>query len=252
LAELVFGTGKDAVGFVRTLNASGAIASTPVIATTSSCIDGLNTLRLSSGTETTQAGYLFYKTAAAGAPRWQNITYTHSSNYIGYDRDKLDKVMAEGNQKVFLVHTHPMSRPEGHGLSMRGHGPSAADLGALCTFNNPSLSHLTIDEFGVWESTHQSGTCPFTSSDTTLLARIEIYLALATLSAAEREPELDALVDSPLTSPDHRSYFSTLDGAALATMSTEDIIANSRGSQGTAGITVTHFESVNAFCNSLE
>ncbi len=250
MAELIFGTGKDAVGFERTLTNTDALNSSPVVAADATCVDGFNTLRLSSSAESNQAAYVYYQ-AQNGGWRWQNITFSHSSNYIGYDRDKLDTIMAAGHQKVYLVHTHPANRYKALGLSLRGQGPSTADFQALCTLNNARLTHLTVDAFGVWASRHQINVCPFAGTDTSLLSRIETYLVLATMPAASRATELEAFTESNLVPADQKSYFGALDAEELAAMSTDDLITASQGAQAAAGIVLTQYDSVNAFCSSL-
>ncbi len=247
LAELIFGTGKDVASFNRSLATSSALASTPSIAVTATCVDGFNTLKLSSGSETTQAAYLYF-TNKSGQKRWRNITDQMNSNLIRYDRDVLDTIIQSGATNLYLVHTHPDGRANGLGLAMTGHGPSAADMRAMCTLNNPAVTYVTVDEAGLWTTTHTAKTCPYTNNANNALPTLETYIALAALEASSRSAELSAYLTSTLVPAAQKNHFSTLDKTRLASQTDAEILAQSVPVQTFATTTITRYGSVDAFC----
>lgn len=247
LAELIFGTGKDAASFNRSLATSSALASTPSIAATATCVDGFNTLKLSSGSEATQAAYLYF-TNKSGQKRWRNITDQMSSNLIRYDRDVLDTIIQSGATNLHLVHTHPDGRVDGLGLAMTGHGPSAADLRAMCTLNNPAVTYVTVDEAGVWTTTHTAKTCPYTSNANNVLPTLETYIALATLEASSRSTELTDYLASALVPTAQKTHFGSLNKDNLASQTDTEILALSAPTQAFATTTITRYPTVDAFC----
>jgi len=249
LAELIFGTGKDAAGFHRSLVESTALASTPIIPAVSSCTDAVSTLMLAARTETTQSAYLLY-TNSDGALRWQNITDRTSANYIGYDRDVLESLTTAGAHNLYILHVHPDSREDALGLVATGHGPSKADMQLMCTLNDPTITYGTIDETGVWTLTQSSDTCPYTADALTKLASIETYADLAMLEASTRQSELNDYLNDSLTPAAQKNEFSSLNNSTLASLSAEEIIALSLPLQASASTTLTHYTSAASFCSS--
>ncbi len=248
LAELIFGTGKDAAGYHRSLVVSTALASTPNIPQTTSCIDGVNTLKLAARAEGTQAAYVYYENSA-GQKRWQNITDRTSANYIGYDRDVLDGILNAGARNVHIVHLHPDSRVDGLGLPMNGHGPSAADMQLMCTINNPAITYVTIDETNVWTVQQTATTCPYTASTLPELATLETYITLASLDAAERAPRLTAFLASTLVPAGPKAHFNGIDRTSLTNRSSSEIMTLSTPIQTALATTVTLFGTSEAFCS---
>lgn len=246
LAELIFGTGKDSAGFATNAATSSALSSTPIVPATATCVDGLTTLKLSSNTETTQAAYLYYKTSA-GAKRWKNVTDTTSSNHIGYDADVIKSLIANGATNLYVVHTHPKARAVGLGLSTTGHGPSAADMSAVCTLNNASIGYVTVDMGGVWLTTHTAKACPFGAENAAKLPIIETYGDLGALTGSSRASQLAAYVASSLTPTTYKTYFGAIPTTNLSTYTTAQILALSQAEQTVAGVTIT-YRAIDAFC----
>jgi hypothetical protein len=248
LAELLFGTGEDNAGFHRSLVVSGALASTPNIATTASCIDGIETLKLAARAETTQAAYLYYETSA-GQTRWQNITDRTSQNYVGYDRDVLDSLIGDGATNLHLVHLHPDRRVDGLDLAMDGHGPSVADMRLMCELNDPAIRYVTVDETNVWVTRHTDTTCPYRPTATPQLAIIETYTSLASLEPNRRATELAAYLNSSLVPNGAETYFEGINRATLSTQTSHEILSMSSSAQTRATTTVRLFGTTEGFCS---
>ncbi len=249
LAELIFGTGKDGAGYHRSLVVSSALASTPNVPQTASCIDGVNTLKLAARAESTQAAYLYYETSA-GQPRWRNITDRTSQNYIGYDRDVLDDIINAGATKLHIVHLHPDSRVDALGLPMNSHGPSTADMQLMCTLNNPAIAYVTIDETNVWVTRQNSTTCPYVATAIPQLAILETYTTLIGLDASARQAELEDYLASSLVPAVPKAHFNGINRTTLADLDSTELLALTTPIQTTASTTVRLFATTDAFCSS--
>lgn len=249
LAELIFGTGRDGAGYHRSLVTSGALATTPAIATTTSCFAGFETLQLAARAESTQAAYLFFQTTT-GQRQWRNITDRTMANYIGYDRDIIDAVIQGGGQNLVIVHLHQDSRPDGLGLTTTSLGPSAADMRAMCTLNNPAIRYVTVDESGLWLMRHDATTCPYSPAANVALPSIETYLTLAGLEPSTRTTELERYLASSLVPVPQRTAFTSLANADLGSESFESILARSQGLQTLASTTISR-RTPNSLCTTL-
>lgn len=249
LAELIFGTGKDGAGFHRSLLESAALASTPTIATVSSCEDGFATLQLSARTETTQAAYLYY-TTSAGQKRWKNITDRTSANYIGYDRDVLDDLLTAGATDLVIVHTHPDNRIDAIGLTATGHGPSAADMQLMCQLNDPTITYVTVDETGLWSMNQAADTCPYIPQALSILPSIETYGDLSVLEASTRSSELAAYLSDSLTPAAQKTELGSINRDSLASLTTEEVQGLGAAVEARASTTVMYYQNIADFCLS--
>lgn len=249
LAELIFGTGTDSASFTTYTGDPRSFFNTPAIAETTTCEAGLTTLSLASRAEDTQAAYVLYKNIA-GATRWENITDLNSTNYIGYDNDTLQEVLATGAQDAYIVHTHPQSRIDAQGLIMSGHGPSAADMRAMCELNNPAVGHLTVDWTGVWEMQQQNDTCPYSLTARTVLPLLEAYNNLAALDSSQRASEITQYTDSRLVPATYSDHFSAIDPDSLGSYTPEELIALGTNYQSYASTTITYSQSIAQFCGT--
>lgn len=247
LAELIFGTGRDGAGYHRSLTTSAALSGTPTIVATDTCENGVNTLMLASRSEPAQAAYLYYRTST-GAMRWQNITDRHTANYIGYDRDVIDGIIAAGGTQVHIVHTHPVARPRALGLTLLSHGPSAADWQAMCVINNPAITYVTVSDRGVWTSEQTNTTCPYTNAAMATLPTIETYATLAMLEASTRPDELLTYITSSLVPSTQKNEFSAITPTTLASLNPQQVLTLSDGAQDSATTSVAFFATSGDFC----
>lgn len=247
LAELIFGTGRDGAGYHVSPTVSGALSSTPTIVEAQTCTAGIDTLMLASRTEPAQAAYLYYRNSA-GAMRWQNITDRHTANYIGYDRDVIDGIIAAGGTDLHIIHTHPTSRTRALGLVMTGHGPSTADWEAMCAINNPAITYVTVDDGGVWTSEHTDTTCPYTPAARAQLPTLETYGALAVLEASTRPVELLEYIESSLVPGTQDGRFTAITPSSLTNLTPEQVLAFSNDVQTLATTSVAYFATSADFC----
>jgi hypothetical protein len=250
LAELVFGTGKDSALFTQNEGGPRAIYQTPSIAATASCTSGLNTLLLANTVETSQAAYALYKDST-GATRWQNITDLHSANHITYDKDMLDTLVSSAGGSVHVIHTHPNTRTENLDLTMGGHGPSSADMKAMCTNNSTALTYAVVDATGIWTVEQQADTCPYSVSAKNTLPILETYIALASVEASTRPAELVKYTDAAITPTQYKEHFTNIDTQALTSYAPEEVLALSDTYQTYASTSVTYSRTVDAFCNTF-
>ena len=250
LAELVFGTGKDSALFTRYTGGPRAVYETPSIASTASCESGLNTLLLANSIETSQAAYALYKDAA-GATRWENLTDLHSANHITYDKDELDALMSTNISKLHIIHTHQNTRTENLDLIMEGHGPSAADMQAMCSNDDTDITYAVVDWNGIWTMNQQSDTCPYSTLAKNTLPLIETYGAVASLEASTRQAELFKYTSATITPTQYQSYFAGIDTQELPSLTPEEVLDLSAFYQTYASTTVTYKKNVDAFCNAF-
>ena len=250
LAELVFGTGKDSALFALSDGGPRARYQTPTISPTASCESGLNTLLLANTIETNQAAFALYKDAS-GTTRWANLTDLHSANHITYDKDTLGALLGAGVSKLHVINTHQNTRTENLGLIMEGHGPSAADMSAMCNNNDLRITYAVVDWNGIWTMTQQADTCPYTIVAKNTLPIIETYAALASLEASTRQGELFTYTNVSITPTQYQNYFAGIDTQALSSLSSEEILALSDFYQAYASTTITYKRAVDAFCNTF-
>jgi len=245
----VFGTGKDSASFVTYTGAPRSAFNAALISETATCEAGLSALTLASNVETNQAAYLLYKNTA-GATRWKNITDLNSANHISYDKDILENVLAGNIQKPHVVHTHTKSRITAQGVVMSGHGPSAADMRAMCELNNTNVTHLTTDWSGVWRMRQQSDTCPYSTSARSVLPLLETYNLIASLDSSQRPGEITAYSNSPLVASTYKTHFNALNVDAFTSYTPEEVVGLTSGYQTYASTTVAYNQTVAEFCNT--
>ena len=250
LAELIFGTGKDSAIFTTYAGAPRALYQVPTIASNASCVDGVKTLLLANRVETTQAAYVLYKDST-GATRWQNITDLHAKNNISYDKDTLDSILQTAGTDIHIIHTHPRIRAKDFSLTMEGHGPSAADMRAMCTNDDTAITYAVADWTGVWTLTQQADTCPYSSSARNMLPIIETYTALASLESSTREKELTKYTQVSITPSQYKAHFAALDMTSLTSLLPEEILALSDFYQTYASTTVGYSKSAEVFCSGF-
>lgn len=258
-SELIFGTGKDNTAFVTYTGEPRARYGVPILAQNASCISGVNTLLLANTIETSQAGYILYKNIY-GATRWENITDLHAKNHLSYDADVISHLIQAGATDIHIINTHPDVRSEDFGLNiLDGHGPSAADMRAICAIDYTNITFVTIDWRGVWKMTRQNDTCPYTPSDINILPIIETYLTLATLDPADRKRELEQYLRVSITPNQYKEYFSNLDLNTLDSLTKEEILALSNVHQANVNISIEHIhritnqqnQSADIFCDTF-
>lgn len=250
LAELIFGTGKDSAIFTTYAGAPRALYQVPTIASNASCVDGVKTLLLANRVETTQAAYVLYKDST-GATRWQNITDLHAKNNISYDKDTLDSILQTAGTDIHIIHTHPRIRAKDFSLTMEGHGPSAADMRAMCTNDDTAITYAVADWTGVWTLTQQADTCPYSSSARNMLPIIETYATLSSLESSTREKELTKYTQVSITPSQYKAHFAALDMTSLTSLLPEEILALSDFYQTYASTTVGYSKSAEVFCNGF-
>ena len=250
ITDLIFGTGTDSASFASYTGEPRSRFSVPNIATNATCESGLQTLLTANRTATTQAAYAVYKDSV-GATGWTNITDLTSANHITYDEDTLDTLLATNVTDVHIINTHPRARSENLDLTMDSHGPSTADMEAVCTYNRTDITYGVVDWDGIWLFNQENGTCPYTTASRALLPVIETYAALASVEASQRESELAKYLSSPLTPGIHKTFFEAVNGTALASLSPEQVLAESAPLQSSANITVEYATDVDTFCNSF-
>lgn len=250
IAELIFGTGTDSAVFTTYAGSPRAQFQTPIIAENATCADGLATLKLASRVETTQAAYALYK-KSTGAAGWKNITDLNSMNHIGYDKDVLSALLLTDIQNVHIIHTHPRTRSENLSIPMESHGPSAADMLAMCSVDNARITYGVVDWSGIWTLQQSSDTCPYITSAKSSLSVIETYGALASVEAAMRESELANYTGPSVAPSQYKTYFRGVEGASLASLSPEGVLALGNGYQQYASTTVRYMRDINNFCSTF-
>ena len=249
LAELVFGTGKDAARFAFNNNAPQALLTTPNISSTATCETGLTTLQQASRVESTQAAYLY---TPDNSTRWTNVTDAHSANSVVYDADIIG-TNTSGDSR-YLVHTHPKGRVDQLDLAAFEHGPTTADIQALCSDNESPTNHIIVDWDGVWLIERTSGACPLAATTTAALPIIETTIALAGLDSASRLNEVELYVADNLPPAVAKTYYTEIleNESTLLTNGTVDsltAVANER--LAPSGIIVSYFGSATDACNAL-
>ena len=249
-AELIFGTGKDSALFTNYTGSPRAVYQTPLIANNASCEAGLNTLLLANSVETTQAAYVLYKDNA-GQTRWENITDLSSTNQIIYDKDVLNSILQTDVQNIHILHTHQNARIENLDLVMEGHGPSAADMKAMCSNDDTSITYAVVDWNGIWIYKQQSDTCPYSTTASNVLPLIETYGVLASLEASVRESELSGYIRSSVTPTQYKNHFSDLQSQQPSSLTPEALLSLSAQQQTYASTTVLYQKSVSVFCSTF-
>jgi hypothetical protein len=250
LAELVFGTGKDSALFTESAGGPRAIYQTPTISPTASCEMGLNTLLLANTIETTQAAFALYKDAA-GTTRWANLTDLHSANHVTYDKDTLDALLGSNISKLHVINTHQNTRTENLDLIMQGHGPSAADMSAMCNNNDLRITYAIVDWNGIWTMTQQADTCPYSVAARNILPLLETYVAMASLEATTRAPELATYNTDSVTPAQYQNHFADIDTQEFSSLAPEEVLALSNYYQTYASTTITYAQVTDAFCNAF-
>lgn len=247
LAELIFGTGKDSATFTNYPGTPRALLSSPTISQNATCQEGLASLTLASRTETSQAAYVLYKNTE-GATRWTNVTDANSTNHISYDKDELNALLAVGNSNVHVIHMHPRTRSESLDLTMEGHGPSTADMKAMCANNTTNITYGTVDWGGIWLTQQQNDTCAYSTAAQAMLPIIETYAALAAIESSQRQDELTQYIQSSVTPSQYKDYFAKINIGSLASLTSEQVLNLSMSQQTYASTTVTYNKTVDTFC----
>ena len=252
LAELVFGTGKDAAMF--STDTFIPTNTTQTIPSNNSCSAGIDTLTLSSRADTIQSAYAFY--SKNGHQTWLDITKNGSTNLVSYYINKLKSVTPDPGTPVYIIHTHPRSRYHAYGLTMTGQGPSVAAFAAACRFISEFPSTQLI--FGivsgndVWKYQVSTATCPPTSSSTAQFASLETYVDLTSLESAQRSTILHDYLNSSLVPASNKAELSTIDQAALGDLSPNEVLTQAQPLENSLAIpTLQRFTSSAGFCNSL-
>lgn len=248
LAELVFGTGKDSAQVVTHPGAPRAAINVVTVAENTSCEDGFETLTRASRSENAQAAYVLYKNTD-GATRWKNITDVTNMNHISFDEDLLESIINSGATDMRIVHTHPRKRTEQLELTMEGHGPTAADMRAMCTINKPTIPHLVVDWGGIWTILQKSDTCPYIQPALTTLPLIETYAAIATIESTQRLGETRQYVNSSIPPQTYKDHFAGQNKSIYADLTPEQMLEQSSGYQSYASTTVLYQVPPAEFCN---
>ena len=251
LAELIFGNGKDSAAFLNV--PGGPRVEISEVSETASCISGVNTLKTQSTTNLKQVSYALYKDAS-NQTRWKNITDSNSLTSIGHDRDVLADLVANGAQKVHVVHTHPKGRIDADKLSMNGHGPSAADMRAMCSYNLNAIdvTHAVVDWAGVWTVTQELDACPYSNKALAVLPIIETYSTLAVLSSGQRKVKLTEYIEVDTAPSTYREYFqNNVNINTLSSYSGASLLGLSNGHQTFASTTISFQKTTNDFCSSF-
>jgi len=250
LAELVFGTGKDSALFTLSDGGPRAMYQTPTISPTASCEAGLNTLLLANTIETTQAAFALYKDAS-GTTRWANLTDLHSANHVTYDKDVLDALLGSNISQLHVINTHQNTRTENLDLIMKGHGPSAADMSAMCNNNDLRITYAVVDWNGIWTMTQQADTCPYSVAARNVLPLLETYVAMSSLEATTRASELTTYRNDSVTPTQYQNHFADTATQELPSLAPEEVLALSSFYQTYASTTITYAQTTDAFCNTF-
>ena len=250
LAELVFGTGKDSALFTLSDGGPRAMYQTPTISPTASCEAGLNTLLLANTIETTQAAFALYKDAS-GTTRWANLTDLHSANHVTYDKDVLDALLGSNISQLHVINTHQNTRTENLDLIMKGHGPSAADMSAMCNNNDLRITYAVVDWNGIWTMTQQADTCPYSVAARNVLPLLETYVAMSSLEATTRASELTTYRNDSVTPTQYQNHFADTATQELPSLAPEEVLALSSFYQTYASTTITYAQATDAFCNTF-
>lgn len=249
LAELVFGTGKDAARFAFNNNAPQALITTPNISSSATCETGITTLQQASRFESTQAAYIYIPEQNT---RWRNVTDAHSANSVVYDADTIGTNASDNSR--YLVHTHPKGRIDQLGLAAYGHGPTSADIQALCSDNESPKNHIIVDWNGVWLIERTSGACPLMATTTAALPIIETTIALAGLESASRVSELELYIADDLPSQAAKAHFTELfrnERTILTNGSVDSLTTLANERLASSGIIISYFGSATDACDAL-